>query len=556
MLRVLEKESKIRKRGCSSSSSSSLVRHYRLKRAILVRKRCGSSTPVPTWKMGLGSKSQPGDGQNAKPKDLSAVSARKLGATLWEINDAASPRGDEEWGNLSEKGAVLVAERKVRPKAASHRRQISAVSQLDGFISNYNADITEIQSQHHHRTPSVHTRLENVSNGLVAAKELLKVWCRSWVHEEQRSSTISLISALRFELNQARLHVDHLMQERRSNGYEINCLVKLFSEEKAAWKSKEQDKIRNAITSIGEELKIEKKLRKQSERLNKKLGNELADTKASLSKVLNELQSEKRGREILEQVCDELARGIGEERDEIEEMKRESAKVREEVEKEREMLQLVDVLREERVQMKLLDAKYEFEEKNAAMERMKSELEAYLKTERGKEKSNNSPSFSKIKELEEYLWKTLGASIQTRERDEGKREFVDGEDDSADSDLHSIELNMDNKWGYSCDGVTPNGSKRNSVDGKIKGRKSFSEKTQRNIICLDRRKSDANEWDLGIHNSNGIDRVRLLELVSHNLSKDYKSEIETFEMVNDLRDHILSGANISSSQGFPKTQQV
>lgn len=90
---------KIRKRGCSSSSSSSLVRRYRLKKAILVGKRIGSSTPVPTWKVGLKSPALviPNSSYysvhlmgEAKGKEV-PVSARKLGATLWEINEVPSP---------------------------------------------------------------------------------------------------------------------------------------------------------------------------------------------------------------------------------------------------------------------------------------------------------------------------------------------------------------------------------------------------------------------------------------------------------------------------------
>ncbi|CAH2040634.1 unnamed protein product [Thlaspi arvense] len=80
--------------------------------------------------------------------------------------------------------------------------------------------------------------------------------------EEQRSSSISLVSALRFELDRARMQVDQLIQEQRSNRYEIDYLLKQFAEEKAAWKSKERDKIRNAISSIAGELEVEKKLRK------------------------------------------------------------------------------------------------------------------------------------------------------------------------------------------------------------------------------------------------------------------------------------------------------
>ncbi|KAF3640559.1 putative elongation factor P-like isoform 2 [Capsicum annuum] len=51
--------------------------------------------------------------------------------------------------------------------------------------------------------------------------------------------------------------------------------------------------------------------------------------------VLLELQSEKRAKEVMEQLCDELARDIGEDRAEAEEMKRKSAKVQEEIKQER-----------------------------------------------------------------------------------------------------------------------------------------------------------------------------------------------------------------------------
>ncbi|KAJ6365546.1 hypothetical protein OIU76_030345 [Salix suchowensis] len=92
---------KIRKRGNSSSSSSSLVKKNRFKRAILAGKRGGSGTPLPFWM--TSSKSPTMAAPNAEstgctpPQDRSRarevpVSARKLAANLWEINGIASPR--------------------------------------------------------------------------------------------------------------------------------------------------------------------------------------------------------------------------------------------------------------------------------------------------------------------------------------------------------------------------------------------------------------------------------------------------------------------------------
>ncbi|CAL5344569.1 unnamed protein product [Camellia sinensis] len=111
---------KIRKRGCSSSSSS-VLQNYQFKRAILVGKPPGSrsSTPVPSWRTtaaALDSRkyvpSQSGGGRS-RP-----VSARKLAATLWEMNEVPSSRvGD----NLEEKKAfkreMRVRERMVVPRS-------------------------------------------------------------------------------------------------------------------------------------------------------------------------------------------------------------------------------------------------------------------------------------------------------------------------------------------------------------------------------------------------------------------------------------------------------
>ncbi|XP_022869301.1 uncharacterized protein LOC111388747 [Olea europaea var. sylvestris] len=216
------------------------------------------------------------------------------------------------------------------------------------------------QTTSHGRSPCRHivgvkSRLNDVLNGLTTSKERLKVLSHVCHLEEQHSTGLSLVSALKYELDQAYVHVNKFIQEQRTNRSEIDILLNWFKEER-----------------------IEKRLRRQTERLNKKLGKELAETRESLSRAMKELEGEKRTREILEQVSNELAQGIGEDRAEVEELKQQSAKVREEMDKEREMLQLADVLREERVQMKLSEAKYQFEEKNALVDKLRKELVVHL----------------------------------------------------------------------------------------------------------------------------------------------------------------------------------
>ncbi|KAG6414736.1 hypothetical protein SASPL_122110 [Salvia splendens] len=432
-VRIGGRKCKVRKRGCSSSSSSSLVQNNRLKRAFLVGRRVGSSTPVPRWKMMSSKSPSMESGDKAALKYLAvrggeearemSISARKLAATLWEIDGLPSPRVRRE--SMNGVGGVVRRERMLEEakkpgstalalsdlfgshvsermesyplQKSSHRRRASASSQkllqvesgLGGSKSPHNCLVEVDQAQNHARSPCrqvVGTKnlLKDVYNGLITSKELLKVMSRVSHLDEQNSARLSLFSALKFELDRACIHVSKLIQEQRKGG-EIAVLLKQLEEEKLVWKLKEQDKIRRAMASVNGELESERKMRRRTERLNKKLGTELAETRESLDKMSKELESEKRAREIFEQVCDELARGIGEDRAEVEELKKRSAKVCEEVEKEREMMQLADVLREERVQMKLAEAKYQFEEKNALVDTLRNELEAYLKSKNGEE---------------------------------------------------------------------------------------------------------------------------------------------------------------------------
>ncbi|KAL4296331.1 hypothetical protein GQ457_12G000520 [Hibiscus cannabinus] len=107
---------------------------------------------------------------------------------------------------------------------------------------------------------------------------------------------------------------------------------------------------RARIIDLKAEADYERKARKKVESLNKKLAKEVTE--------------ERRGKEALERVCEKLATEVASKKSEIDRMKRE-------FEKERKMLKMAEVLREERVQMKLADAKVLFEEKVKELEEIK-----------------------------------------------------------------------------------------------------------------------------------------------------------------------------------------
>ncbi|CAL9189775.1 unnamed protein product [Musa hybrid cultivar] len=298
--------------------------------------------------------------------------------------------------------------------------------------------------------------LKELQNGLVTSKELLKILVHFCGIGKQQPSAVSLATALYCQLDRALVQVNQVIQEKRSDHTGIRYIMKQLVEEKEAWQNKKREGTKASLRSMIEELETERKLRRRAERISKKLEVELSQLKNSLVDAGKELENERRTREIIEQVCSEMIRGIGEDKAEVEELKRESAKVREELEKEREMLQLADEWREERVQMKLSEAKCQFEEKNAAVDQLRHELEAFLAAKRT-EVVSTQQSVADGQDSDRQMQvvhpsrssKLTNLTVDGRDTSGEKDQEENDGTDSEDSDLHSIELNINNGYSWS-----------------------------------------------------------------------------------------------------------
>ncbi|KAK1284738.1 hypothetical protein QJS10_CPB21g00935 [Acorus calamus] len=198
--------------------------------------------------------------------------------------------------------------------------------------------------------------------------------------EDHRTTTASIVSTLQAELEQARARIHDLESDRKSSKKKLDHFLKKLAEEKATWRSREHEKIRAIIDDMKDDLNRERKNRQRAEFMNSKLVSELSEAKLSAKRYLQDFEKERKARELMEEVCDELAKEIGEDKAEVEALKRESMKIREEVEEERKMLQMAEVWREERVQMKLVDAKLALEEKYSQLNQLQMNLEAFLRS--------------------------------------------------------------------------------------------------------------------------------------------------------------------------------
>ncbi|KAL6609712.1 hypothetical protein ACP70R_039681 [Stipagrostis hirtigluma subsp. patula] len=191
------------------------------------------------------------------------------------------------------------------------------------------------------------------------------------------------ISALKTELRQARSRIHELEAESRSAKKKLDHLVRNLAEEKASLRSREHDKVRSMLDAVKGDLNQERKNRQRAEIMNSKLMDELSELKSAAKRYLQDYEKERKARELMEEVCDELAKEIADDKAEVEALKRESMKMRDEVEEERKMLQMAEVWREERVQMKLVDAKLTLDNKYSQMSELQVILEAFLSFHQG-----------------------------------------------------------------------------------------------------------------------------------------------------------------------------
>ncbi|KAG9448357.1 hypothetical protein H6P81_014485 [Aristolochia fimbriata] len=431
----------------------------KLKRGILVGKRGGPCTPVPTWRLG-GAHDNKG-GLTIAP---SGVSARKLGANLWEIQSLPTSKMSRgvRVRHHKDKGLELhtrLADPPHSPpdqpeSAGSLRRHVAAslmkhhrAIERNGRAlppvspSSYGSSM-EIAAYNPPITPTSSLdfkgRLAETGYSLKTSTELLKVLNRIWSLEEQHASNISLVKALKMELDHARARIQELMQEQQSDRQEIDDLMKQLMDDKLVRKTKEQEKVKAAVQSVREELEDERKLRRRSENLHRKLARELSDVKSGFCKALKELDRERRARSLLEELCDEFARGVGEYEQEVRALKHRCEKDHDSRD-DRLILHISEAWLDEREQVKLAEGQSELADTDTVVDRMRPEIEAFIQAKQNGSSKSRGPTQSETKNDGGSLRRNSLESIHLNGAISAPQ--YAGDDDSFASDLHCSEVN-------------------------------------------------------------------------------------------------------------------
>ncbi|KAI8545020.1 hypothetical protein RHMOL_Rhmol07G0010900 [Rhododendron molle] len=456
----------------------------KLQRGILVGKRGGTcTTPSPTWKFGS---VQPHECSRTEQQDLvfqtndttttTTLSARKLGANLWEalplltaakmskVGGARFPHRRRR--NQKDKGFQLPTQLDEEIPGKPHeepesdsslRRHVAAsliqyhrAIERNGHAlqpvspASYSSSM-EVAPYNPAITPSSSVefkgRLGESTFNLKTSTELLKVLNRIWSLEEQHASNISLVNAMKRELEHCHARNKELLREKKRTQQEMDELMKQVTADKIGRKNKEQDRIKAAVQSVRDELDDERKLRKHSESLHRKLAREISELKSSFSSALKDLEREKKARILLEDLCDEFAKGIRGYEQEVRFLKHKPEKDRAHRESpDRLILHLSEAWLDERMQMNLAEPQYDLAKKNTIVDKLSLEIETFLRARNSVGSINmNDLSISHKKPMESSLRMHSSESFHLNAAGSAPHN-ADEEEDSTSSDSNCFEL--------------------------------------------------------------------------------------------------------------------
>ncbi|KAJ4828737.1 hypothetical protein Tsubulata_025151 [Turnera subulata] len=347
------------------------------------------STPLIPWKL------LPDDESRSKHRRWVHVSARKLAAGLWQL-PLAAPRESGDGG-----GGNTIATLKCRS------------SDFFAFEPGF-AHVNTVFPSHHFGLECGAQKLEmfwnprtiwsfkdgtskKVESSLVYPKYIIKQatkWDPNYsriagknhlVHRQMKllgeeTSTEYVSSAMQTELVQAQLRIHELEADLRPFKEKIDHLLQKLGEERTPRQSIiNSKKVVAVIDKLKDKIRKERQNYRRMKILNSELINELSIAQSSSKKFRQDYEEEKRARELITEVCNDLVYQIAESKDEIETLKMETIGIQEEIEEERKMLQMAEVWREARVQMKLIDAKLTLEDKHRQINRLIKDVETSLR---------------------------------------------------------------------------------------------------------------------------------------------------------------------------------
>ncbi|KAI3466572.1 hypothetical protein Pfo_023235 [Paulownia fortunei] len=306
-----------------------------------------ATTPLSEWKFyNRDSAGESRGHQGAGGGVRATVSARKLAASLWQLAATTNCSGDVRWQcGLSDRLGFEFCSPSQIPKFA-----MEGATKWDYGYSKASGKVV-----HHF---SSHVKLL----------------------EYQEIATISVASDRQAELFKDQNCIKGLKAEQGWSRTRLKHCMKKLDEEGASWMTTEHQQMCAIVKDLMDDVRRERKNCEKMYILNSKLLSDIAEAKSSARKFMHNYEKEKKSRDLFKDVCIEKAKEVEANKAKIRELRTQYARIQEEVEEERKMLQIAEALREERAQMKLVDAKLILEDKYCQMNNLIADLKAFLRS--------------------------------------------------------------------------------------------------------------------------------------------------------------------------------
>ncbi|BAT87885.1 hypothetical protein LR48_Vigan10g160800 [Vigna angularis] len=484
----------------------------KLKGGVFVGKRGGPSTPPPTWRLEFPSQRNDNNGNNrSKNKNQveeflnfptpTTLSARKLCAKLWQIQphkQAPLPKMNRpplirphrrdtllkpaSATRLTEHvGTSLVQHHRSAKRNGRTKQPVSPPCHCSSMqVAPYNNPM---------RSVDLRSWITESNRNPKTSRELLKVLNHIWCLEEQHASNLSVVKALKMELDLSRAQVKELQQEKQLNKHEMENLIKQRTEEKIVKKSKENDKIKAAIQSVMKEIEDERRLRKHSESLHRRLARELSEVKSSFSGSMKDLEKERKTRILLENLCDDFAKGIRDYEYEVRSLVHDNSEQgRAQVKGsslDRLILNLSDAWLDERKQMKLVQAGRDLPGLDSSIvDKLGVDIETFLHAKRSVNLRRYNSSTKEAKEIYPCLHSRAPRNV-AEEDSVGNYILEQKKTSDKGLDKHGSKMNNNNAAEVDREKKGRHNSMRNHVESKeiIEDCRELQAGMMKNLSC-------------------------------------------------------------------------
>ncbi|KAH7282875.1 hypothetical protein KP509_35G051100 [Ceratopteris richardii] len=176
---------------------------------------------------------------------------------------------------------------------------------------------------------------------------LVNVLHRVMSVEDVQGRHTAVLQKLKSDLEDVVRHVVELQSSHASTLKEVSSSLQKFKEQMVICRRKEREKMQLSVLQLRQEMEEEKNTCRILKLKNKKLAEELSTANRASEDACEALERERKAREMLEEVCNELAREIGKDKAEVEILKQEQEESRKRLEEELKVMRMAVLWQDE-----------------------------------------------------------------------------------------------------------------------------------------------------------------------------------------------------------------